>query len=344
MASRDIELSIQSPGEHKFFPAFHNGLTVLCKKLEFDPNKITISGYAVVNGCQSLTGLSENKKHLTSDLRVLTKFIQVSPEEPLAMKITDHTNNQNGTTARDLRSNNPIQTRLQSEFNAQYKGVFSYRIKRGEHPEWDAEKVIENDLAARILLAFDLKRPWECHQTYKLFDESHAAIFGRPEVNAERIVICYRIHQAMYDKLDLLESPSFAWYGLTRFLLLYLLRECLDTDPQGKEFCLSPAAFLDQTDGSSRALGCVDSVSRVLVRLLNSEVKRRTAESLVFDYKRLLKSPKEVRDISSTVVSHYQIAVDAVRAPTFSSEWLKSKPEATVKKSDEVRRPHGGHL
>src|SRR6266478_2859424 len=32
--NKDIETSIQTQGEHKFFPAFHNGLTVLCKSLK----------------------------------------------------------------------------------------------------------------------------------------------------------------------------------------------------------------------------------------------------------------------------------------------------------------------
>src|SRR5208283_4333317 len=131
----------------------------------------------------SLTGLYENRAALTPALRILTKFIQIPPESTLARKITDHTNNQNGTTYRDLQSNNPIQTRLQTEVNTHYAKDFCYRIKRGEHPEWEAEKVIENELAARILLAYDVKEPWSCHQTYRLFDDLHASIFGRPEVN-----------------------------------------------------------------------------------------------------------------------------------------------------------------
>lgn len=322
--NKDIELSIRTPAEHKFFPAFHNGLTVLCKTLDVSAQKITISGYAVVNGCQSLTGLNENRKFLSSDLRIMTKFIQISPETPLALKITDHTNNQNGTTSRDLQSNNPIQARLQSEFNMHFGGSFHYRIKRGEHPEWNQDQVIENDLAARVLLAFDLKRPWECHQTYKLFDESHAAIFGRPEVDAGRIVLVYKSYQIILGKLPLIENESFGWYGLTRFLFLYLLRECLDSDGEGKQFCLNPAAFFAQKDGEVRALRCVDSVSQVVARLLSSEVKRRDADkSGPFDYKSALKSPNVVRELGSTIDGHYRIAVDAVGAPTFSSEWQK---------------------
>jgi len=325
--NKDIEQSIGQQGEHKYFPAFHNGLTVLCKNLALKKDKLTISGYAVVNGCQSLTGLYENRKRLSSDLRILTKLVRVSPETPLALKITDHTNNQNGTKARDLQSNNPIQTRLQTEINSGRK--FYYRIKRGEHPDWDAERVIENELAARVLLAFDLKQPWSCHQTYKLFDELHSDIFGRPEVTGPRIVNTYEIYRVVLSKLGLLENQLFATYSITRFLVLYLLREALEKDETGKEFCLNPAKFLNSAKKRAHLIDCVDKVAQVVVRILDSEVKRRDADpSAPFDFKRELKSPNSVREIRSTIVSHYQIAVDSKLAPTFSEIWKKSRKSA----------------
>ncbi len=121
----------------------------------------------------------------------MTKFINVSPQSELAIKITDHTNNQNGITGRDRQSNNPIQTRLQSAIHRKYPNVF-YRVKRGEQVGGKLT-VIENELAARILLAFDLRRPEACHQHYKLFDDLHPNIFARPEVNADRVVALHDI-------------------------------------------------------------------------------------------------------------------------------------------------------
>ena len=293
--NKDIEKSIKSQAEHKYFPAFHNGLTILCKTLKTTKDKITISGYAVVNGCQSITGLYENKTSISSDLRLLTKLIQVSADTPLALKITDHTNNQNGTTHRDLQSNSPIQTRLQTEINNGSKGKFHYRIKRGEHPEWPAEEVIENELAARILLAFDLKEPWSCHQTYKLFDELHSRIFGRKEVDGDRIVTLYMVYLCVMGKLGSIDNQLFARYGLTRFLVLYLLREALETDQLGKDFCLNPSAFIKQSQGKSRLLECIDKVSQVVVQLVDGEVKRRDADKeKEFDFKRELKSPTDL--------------------------------------------------
>jgi hypothetical protein len=330
--NKDIEASIQKQTEHKFFPAFHNGLTVLCKGLTVSKDKITVSGYAVVNGCQSLTGFYDNRKLLSSDLRILTKIIQVAPETPLATKITDHTNNQNGTTARDLQSNNPIQTRLQTEINSN-GGPFYYRIKRGEHPEWLADRVIENELAARILLAFDLKEPWSCHQGYKLFDELHSNIFGRPEVNGTRIVNAYHVYQDMMGRLKLLDNELFGHYSLTRFLVLYLLREALETDALGRQYCLDPVPFTNSPKKRARVKECVGNVAQVVLRLLNGEVRRRDANAKSpFDFKRELKSPNSVRDIRTTIVSQYQIAVDSKLAPTFSGEWNKARRSRRRKK------------
>jgi len=185
--------------------------------------------------------------------------------------------------------------------------------------------VIENELAARILLAFDVKQPWSCHQTYRLFDELHSDIFGRPEVDGLRITTTYKIYQLVLGKLALLENQLFARYTITRFLVLYLLREALEKDPLGKEFCLRPEPFVGSSKSRQRLDECLDRVAQVVLRILDSEVKRRDADPAApFDYKRDLKSSNSVREIASTVVSHYQIAVDSKLALTFSDGW-KSK-------------------
>jgi len=327
--NRDIETSIKLKAEHRYFPAFHNGLTVLCKNLKLHNGSVTISGYAVVNGCQSLTGLYENKNDLTPQLRILTKFVEIAPESVLARKITDHTNNQNGTTYRDLQSNNLLQTRLQSEVHSRYNGLFYYRIKRGEHPEWTPEKVIENELAARILLAYDVKEPWSCHQTYRLFDDLHARIFGRPEVNGDRIVAIYTMYEAAREKLGLMQNDLFAHYGLTKFLLLYLIREALETDEVGTELTINPSKFLSETRGLWRSQYAIGKLAQTLVRLLDAEINRRNTPENPFDFKRELKSLTAVRDIRSTVISQYQIAIDSGLAPRFEDLWKQS---ATARK------------
>jgi hypothetical protein len=320
----DIAASINVQDEHKFFPAFHNGVTVLCKKLDSSKDKIRISGYAVVNGCQSLSGLYENKGKISSDLRILTKFIQTPPTGPLAAKITDHTNNQNGTTARDLQSNNLIQTRLQTEINS--GGEFCYRIKRGEHLDWPDAKVIENDLAARLLLAFDLKEPWSCHQTYKLFDERHSDIFAQQSVTGNRIITIYQIYKIVVPKLGMLSNKLFGGYKLTHFLVMYLMREALETDTLGKQFCANPEKFISTKSDVAKLLTCIDRIAQTVIRALDNEVKRKDADLLnPFDFKRDLKSPNRVRLIETNVITTYQVLIDNAAAVPFTKQWLEQK-------------------
>ena len=101
----------------------------------------------------------------------------------------------------NLQSNNPVQVRLQSEIRRKYADSL-FRSKRGECPEWPADKVIENERAARVRLALDLRDPASCHQSCKLFDELHAAILGRLGGDADRIVLANDIYNLVIAQPD----------------------------------------------------------------------------------------------------------------------------------------------
>ena len=56
--NRDIEKSVKDQNEHRHFMLYHNGLTVIADKVDTTvKDRVTISNYVVVNGCQSLTVL-----------------------------------------------------------------------------------------------------------------------------------------------------------------------------------------------------------------------------------------------------------------------------------------------
>lgn len=329
--NRSVAESIRSTAEHKLFPAFHNGITVLCKELKATESEIKISGYAVVNGCQSLTNLWENQSKITSDLRILTRFIEVEPNSELALKITDHTNNQNGTKERDLQSNNPVQTRLQSEIHKLFPGVH-YRIKRGEHPEWPKESVIENELLARIILAFDLEKPEAWSQNYKLFGELHGEIFARPQMTAERAIFLFDAYRAILPKLQLIEDRFFGTYVLTKWLLLYLVRECIATDPVGKQVIAAPKKFLSEPNGRERLKTCVAHVAQSVARLLSAHAKNRYSKPQ-FDYKKDLKNKEHVADVREKIVPNYQVLLDGGSTASFGEKWELGKPSKRSKTS-----------
>ena len=320
--NKEIGLSVEDLNEHKNFLLYHNGLTVLAKSIRKTRSTMTISGYTVVNGCQSLTTLYEHRGILTDELEILTRLIELSPDNPLAAKIIHHSNNQNPISARDLQSNSSVQRRLQKEFQTVSPNQIFYRIKRGETT--NIPKIIDNQDAARFLLAFDLEEPWTCHQTYKLFDELHAQIFARPEVNAHRIIALDLVFDAVMQSMVSLENDLTANYTLTRYILLYLLRQALETDSQGKNFCKDPSPFLFETNGETRLKLCMRNILNDLVIDLNAEIKQRQDSQNPLDYKREFKSPTAVKSLERSVIPPYQMAVSRKRAASFAEEWEKS--------------------
>ena len=321
--NKDIGRSIDDPAEHKNFLLYHNGLTILCKQVDRNPNEIKISGYSVVNGCQSLTSLYDHRAKVTDDLRIMVRLIELPTDSELADQITHHSNNQNPINARDLQSNSAIQRRLQSEFNTHYHGTVFYRIKRGESVG-QATTVIENDEAGRLLLAFDLKEPWSCHQTYKILDERHSDIFARPEVTADRIFAVNLIQQVIIGAICNIDDHLFASYRLTRYLLLFLVSEALSLDNYGKEFCQNPGRFLSEMNGMKRIETCCRRVIDDLVIDLNAEVRERKDSDKPIDYKRELKSRNAVRSLSRSIIVQYQKSISRSRVNSFEQEWKQS--------------------
>ena len=320
--NRDIEKSVRDHQEHRHFMLYHNGLTVIADKVDTSvENKVTISNYVVVNGCQSLTVLWRNKNHVTNDLRLLGRLIELDRGSPLIDKITHNSNNQNGIKPRDFQSNNPSQLRLRSEFQRKYQGQIGYRISRGEEPY--ATEIIDNEVAARVLLAFDLGQPWACHQTYRLFDELHPQIFARPEVTATRIVSRIDAFATVGEELEKLKYELIRKYTLTKFFLLHLLCEALRTDQVGRQLIADPSILLGDPIDKNRRENLKEALRKLLQELvieLNYEIEERS-EKEYFDYKRVLKSPTEIRTLTREVLSSYERVVRRERVPAFGETW-----------------------
>lgn len=317
--NKDIAKSIGNKEEHKEFLLFHNGLTLLCEKLSYQDDKIEIAGYSVVNGCQSLTSLYENRARVTEDLRLMARIIELPPGNALADKITHHSNNQNPINARDLQSNSTIQRRLQNEFSQYYRGDVFYRIKRGEADQ--ANLNIDNDEAGRLLLAFDLKQPWTCHQSYKVLDELHGDIYARPEVNAHRILAVYEVAGVVISSIEEIENKLLASYRLTRYFMLYLVRLALELDEKGKDLLTNPRKYLIAGGERSRLRDAIAPVITDLIIDLNAEVRERAEAGNPFDFKRELKSPNSVRELGRSIIANYQKSVARGRANSFGDEW-----------------------
>jgi hypothetical protein len=104
------------------FYVLNNGITVVTKKAELDVSEkvLHLHGVSIVNGAQTTGAIHAAGEANAKNVSVLTRVITVENEK-LISEIVAGNNTQNSIVGWDRRSNNPVQIRLASEFNA--KGV-----------------------------------------------------------------------------------------------------------------------------------------------------------------------------------------------------------------------------
>lgn len=316
--NRDIVETIKDQSYHKKFPLFHNGITIVTNELDpsDDNSEIKIKTFFVVNGCQSLTALYGNRNHLTDNLRILAKFIKVDVSSDLSKTITKFSNNQNGVKARDFKSNNNIQIRLQNEFRQKYGNDFYYEIQRGE--DSNGLPSISNEQTGIRLMAFDLKEPWNTRRRYQVFDDKYNEIFARPEVDAHRIVLVDIIENRVKEKVGGINNELVAKYDMTRYTIMYIIRKILEQDEWGKEVISNPKKFVNDNGLRDRFGLVIDRLVEDIIIDLNGEIDEQGED---FDYKSRYRDKDWIDNLSREIVANYQKLLSRGRVDSLEVEW-----------------------
>ena len=238
--NKDIKETILDVAQHKNFFLYHNGISIVCGELveDFPNHKITLTDYAVINGCQSMLSFYENQGKLSKYLSVPVKIIKIEGNSPLIKKTTHNANNQNSISIRDLRSNDSVQKALQREFDEVFNHAVFYQRKRGES-SGSATLVIDKDIAAQLIEAIYLGSPHNTHLKQKMFGDDYSKIFSR-KINAEKIYLGSLILMVIRDNANLLEEEHIREYGLAQYFFAYALSEILKDDSIGNEILSNP--------------------------------------------------------------------------------------------------------
>lgn len=312
--NKDISRTVSDQSKHLFFPMYHNGITIICRKVEAG-DTIRVTDYVVVNGAQSLTVLNRQRNKVSDDLRLVAKIIEIAGDDEFAREITLASNNQNAIKPRDQRSTNVLQMRLEAEFDQIAFEGYRYVIKRGQD---ETGNVIINEEAGRLLMAFDVREPWSCHQIYKVFDEKYAEVFGRPAVNAWRIILLTKMMEKIQESLLHVRHEPIQRYRLTRYFLLYAISRLFDADEAARATLADPRGLLNNSERLNKFLNSVRTVSaRYCVDLREEFVKAQNAP----DYKAVLKSPTQAQEMERRFIKSFQYDVARDREKMPSAEF-----------------------
>jgi len=321
--NKAIKKSILDPNEHDKFQLYHNGITIVCESADYKNDKIIISGYVVVNGAQSISTLYSQRKSLTDNLKILTKIIKLNTQDTnLVKKITTNSNNQNAVKTRDLQSNQTIQQRLKKEF----EGIdgYEFSVKRGESK--GEGKIISNEDAGRILLTFDLDEPWNSHQKAQIFDEYYSKIFGKPGVNALRIILTYEIFCVVEEQLEQIDNKQYAFYSATKYFLLNVISKIMQKDEIGKAIYTNKLNVVSNPDDLNEFKRIItDILKNNIIVDLNYFLKEDINAN--FDYKKVSKNTTELQTLCNTLLKDYEKEIKRAKTKSITEQWnaFKSK-------------------
>ncbi len=302
--NKSIKETIADQNEHDRFFLYHNGVTIICKQLleDLENYKISLSGYAVINGCQSMLTFFENKDKLSNNLYVLVKIIQLNLTSPMVGKITYYANNQNSISLKDLRSDDSAQKALQKEFKELFNNTILYKRKRGESEE-DYNETIDKDIAAQLITAVYLRKPHYTHLKQKLFGEEYTNIFSR-NMNAAKIYLAYLLYKTVDKNAELLDNEEIRDYGLALFFFSYVLSEIMRKDKIGTEILENPEEFV--TTNKEVLTKTLKKIWELIIPDINLDIKEYTKEhGNFFDYKNVFKNSKFIEYLSDRIIRDY---------------------------------------
>jgi hypothetical protein len=312
----EIVESLRNKNEHANFITFHNGLTIVSKDLSISDNAISLKKFSVCNGCQSLLSIWENRDKLTDNLEILVRIVRIGDDRRLPELIAYRTNNQNSISLRDLSSNDRAQVFLQNTFGKLFGKFSKYTIKRGEKVSGNE---ITNEQAGRLLLALFVGEPWSAHQKYRIFGDLENQIFSY-DIAAPHIRLAQLVGDSAGRAIPNIKYQRVAKYGLTFFIVVYLIGQIVKESTDGKSLFIDPLKYLSTNAADNAAEGVIislfDEISRFVITELNYFIKTNGKDA--YDYKTAFKSQQDVQGIRDEIQKAFEKDISRGRIEQFN--------------------------
>jgi hypothetical protein len=156
-----------------------------------------------------------------------------------------------------------------------------------------------------MLLTFDLNEPWNSHQKSQIFDEFYSKIFGRKEVNAQRIILVYEILSVVESQLDQIDNKQYAYYSATKYFLLYVISKIMQEDEIGKKIYTGKIDIISSHEDLNEFKNILTNILKTNVIVdLNYFLKEE--RKTPFDYKKVSKNTSELQGLCNELLKEYE--------------------------------------
>jgi len=215
--NQEIQATLSDLAKRPDFYFYNNGITMICSnfthnKLQSGNHQVRVKGLQIINGgqtCKTIqTALRGAGEADFGDTYVLVRLYQIDESDrALVDSITLATNSQTPIELRDLRANDPVQTKL-----AEDVGLlgYEYKTKRDDVPT--GPDVITSPVAAEAVLSVWKRCPHQAKfSRAKLFGDLYRRIFDH--LNGARLVLAVLVFREIENRRKRSAATTpFAWF------------------------------------------------------------------------------------------------------------------------------------
>lgn len=169
--NREIRSTLQSGQGQAALAIYNNGITIIAKKIERISDKVKLSDYQVVNGCQSSHVLYANRALIGGETHIVVKIIETTDAE-IAANVIKATNRQTEVKIEAFESLSAFHKDLEDYYKARAAGnrlpiYYERRSKQYDNvPNVTHSQVITLSAQIKAFVSAHLAQPQSTHRYF----------------------------------------------------------------------------------------------------------------------------------------------------------------------------------
>ncbi|WP_392561786.1 AIPR family protein [Orbus sturtevantii] len=266
-------------------PMFNNGITIIAKHLEIINQRIVLTDFQIVNGCQTSHVIWENRESLKNNTDIIVKVIETTSSE-LSESIIKATNKQTEVKDEAFESLSDFHKGLENYFNAYATKRLSpiYYERRSKQYQSDQTKkphqIINLSKLTRASVACILYQPQSTHRYYgELLNSNRDKIFKKEDSNYSK----YYLAASISNKVDsYLRKKEFSSYKLMKDQLSLIIYKKMEANKKIQDQLYQ---IIDSTKDFRRILA---EAIEILVKLSGNDKSKYRVLSRSKDFTTLI--------------------------------------------------------
>lgn len=224
--NKEIDRTLKSGDNQAAIAIFNNGITVIAKKIERISEKVKLTDYQIVNGCQTSHVLYANKDILKPESHVVLKVIEtIDPE--IAVSVIKAANRQTEVKVEAFESLSPFHKDLEEYYRAQAvkrKNPIYYERRSKQYdgtPSVLSGQVITLSAQVKSYVSACLAQPQSTHRYFgEVLDSNRGKMFMQDAKHEK-----YYLASAILNRVENISKRGILQrkYKLFKYHLVFLL-------------------------------------------------------------------------------------------------------------------------